>query len=84
MPEIGGDCLDIHAVLQRKRGIGVAEIMEAHFWQAKLGDNLLELLPDCVCCQVLPELVSKNKIVSVLKQLPMGELPFSLFASCFL
>ena len=57
MPEIGGDCLDIHAVLQRKCGIGVAEIMEAHFWQSKLGDNLLELLPDRVCCQVFPEFV---------------------------
>ena len=29
MSEIGGDRLDIHAVLQRKRGIGVSKLVEA-------------------------------------------------------
>ena len=84
MPKIGGDGFDVHAVLYRQRGVRMAQIVEAHLRQSHPGHNLFELLPDCVRRQVLPILAGKDEIVCVLKQLPVGELPFGLLAPGFL
>ena len=66
MAQVLGDGLDRIADPDGVCGVGMAEVMEAGFWNADLCDDLLKMLQDSVVDQVTTFRINEDKVVLAL------------------
>ena len=78
MPQIVGDRLHIHAVLQSQGRVCVAEIMEAYFGKPHLGNNSFEMVVNRHAGQMLAQRIGEHQIQIIVVGGAILQLPFSL------
>ena len=78
MAEIGGNGFNVHAVLQSKSGIGVAEIVEPDLWEPHGRDDLFELFVHRACSQMSAKLVCEHESLWILIGRAVQKLPLIL------